>query len=428
MSTAQHRERGAATLVIVMVLFLVMAMMAAYAGRGMVYEQRIAGNHALGALAQNTADAGAEWALAMLNRGRIDANCKASNIATNTSFRERYLNIDSERKIDVKAQPSGNTISCTRLETGWQCNCPVNGSNDVPTQSSERINPVFWLEFKAVNPGDIVPGVVNLTSVGCSGDIPNCKSIANSFSQGIAQAKLHLQAGLVSALKVPPASPLMAQNKINLSAAGATDGAVIQNTDPSSGGIVLQTGGVLDGQQNRLVAPPGTPVEAMVISEDASLQRGSADGFFRLFFGMNMSTYRDQPAAWRVKCTANEDCGAALSAAVAQGAHILYVDGAAEIRQSTVLGSVLQPVVVVVNGSLRIYESFEVAGAVFTAGTVTWNQTGSQRALLQGALITASAAVFTGQVHVIYNRQALNTLSQQRGSFVRVPGSWNSHE
>ena len=46
------QERGAATLVVVMVLFLIMALLAAYANRGLLFEQRIAGSYARGALAQ----------------------------------------------------------------------------------------------------------------------------------------------------------------------------------------------------------------------------------------------------------------------------------------------------------------------------------------------------------------------------------------
>ena len=57
--TPAGTQRGAATLVIVMVLFLVMAMMAAFANRNLMFEQRIASNYYRAGLSHEVAEAGA---------------------------------------------------------------------------------------------------------------------------------------------------------------------------------------------------------------------------------------------------------------------------------------------------------------------------------------------------------------------------------
>jgi Tfp pilus assembly protein PilX len=65
-------QRGAAALAVVMVLFFVISLVAAYASRNLVFEQRASTNQYRSTLALETAEAGAEWALALLNTGRID--------------------------------------------------------------------------------------------------------------------------------------------------------------------------------------------------------------------------------------------------------------------------------------------------------------------------------------------------------------------
>ncbi len=67
--------RGVAALTVVMVLFFVMALVAAYTNRNLVFEQRISANSYRATRALEAADAGVEWTLAMLNGGRATANC-----------------------------------------------------------------------------------------------------------------------------------------------------------------------------------------------------------------------------------------------------------------------------------------------------------------------------------------------------------------
>ncbi|MFX8047616.1 PilX N-terminal domain-containing pilus assembly protein, partial [Acinetobacter baumannii] len=84
------RQRGAATLVVVMMLFLVMALLAAYANRGLLFEQRIASGFARAALAQEAAEGGVEWALALLNGPAIDENCQPKGVG-GQRFADKYL-------------------------------------------------------------------------------------------------------------------------------------------------------------------------------------------------------------------------------------------------------------------------------------------------------------------------------------------------
>jgi Tfp pilus assembly protein PilX len=84
-------QRGAAALVVVMVLFFIVALVAAYTSRNLIFEQRTSANQYRSTQAFEAAEAGIDWALAMLNGGRIDAACRAHTDASTTddSFRQR---------------------------------------------------------------------------------------------------------------------------------------------------------------------------------------------------------------------------------------------------------------------------------------------------------------------------------------------------
>lgn len=91
-----RRQRGVTTLIIVSVLFFILALVAAYTNRNMIFEQRTAGNQFRSTLAFEAVEAGVEWTLSMLNNGRIDDDCLSSGDAAQLSFRQRYLNMSAD--------------------------------------------------------------------------------------------------------------------------------------------------------------------------------------------------------------------------------------------------------------------------------------------------------------------------------------------
>ena len=110
---ARTRQRGAATLIVVMVLFFVMSLVAAYSSRNVVFEQKTSSNLQTANVLQETAEAGVEWAVAMLNSGNITDTC-APNLnpaAPTPSFRQRYLTFDPERAFD----PNGRGIAMAKM-------------------------------------------------------------------------------------------------------------------------------------------------------------------------------------------------------------------------------------------------------------------------------------------------------------------------
>ena len=83
-------RRGVATLVVVMVLFFILALTAAYTNRNLIFEQKTSSNQYRSTQAFEAAEAGLEWALAQLNGGLVNSSCQPDN-TNGRSFRDRYL-------------------------------------------------------------------------------------------------------------------------------------------------------------------------------------------------------------------------------------------------------------------------------------------------------------------------------------------------
>ena len=82
-----------AALMMVMVMFFIMALVAAYTNRNLVFEQRTTANSYRAERALVAADSGLDWTLSMLNGGRIDLQCRPSTTATDVDFPTVKVNL-----------------------------------------------------------------------------------------------------------------------------------------------------------------------------------------------------------------------------------------------------------------------------------------------------------------------------------------------
>ena len=86
-------QRGAAALGVTMLLLFVLALVVAMAHRNLLFEQRSSANQLRSTRAFEAAEAGLEWAQALLNRpGAIGADCESDSAEPgDTSLRDRML-------------------------------------------------------------------------------------------------------------------------------------------------------------------------------------------------------------------------------------------------------------------------------------------------------------------------------------------------
>jgi len=449
-------QRGAATLIVVMVLFFIMSLVAAYTSRNLIFEQRTSVNQYRAMQAHEAAEAGIEWALAQLNGGRINGSCLEAGVTNaDTSFRQRYLAINTNPPPDANSgmvtrldqlPPPGNPAEprragCVWSGTGWVCSCPSNGNPALVVPAGTGIFPAFWVSFSTV--GVSRPGVVQIISNGCTRVDAACLASAANATTVEGRALVTALVALKGAVATPPAAALTVFGQVDRGAAIGTLSAY--NTDVDRGGITIHASGTVGPLNNTVTlgSVPGTPGSASVIRDDPSLGRWLTglmpadltaagrvplDLVFASTFGVWPNTYRLQPGAVRLTCPAG-GCRAAVANAVALNPdRVIWVDGDLTLESAGVIGSlpnpavtsVAGPAVIVATGGLIVpVAGVRVFGLIYTRSG-NWSGSGE----IQGAAIVEGNLAATAAQTIVFNGDVLDTLRLRAGSFVRVPGGW----
>lgn len=410
-------QRGAATLVVVMVLFIVMALLAAYANRSLMFEQRIAGSYARASLSQELAEASVEWSVAMLNGGAVDADCKPADAPTGKRFVDRYFNVNIADRGTIPVSSAGYQADCTRTGEGWTCRCPAAGTRTRPAAiSGEGLVPSFGVAFTTLS--TYRAGTVRLDATGCTDSVvDNCRDrLDNSRNlQGVSRPRALL--ALAGAVRTPPAAPLVAKNGLTVVGGGLG----LHNTDPQTAGLLYTLGGVATGlSDTRLDSVPGTPPALARIDSDATL---SGADVFRMFMGMAASRYVNHPALHVVTCS--EDCAVDLLAAYTAGRRMLWVNGAMNLSSDVTLGSDTDPLLVVATGNVTLTGPFQLTGLLVSRGNLTWTNTAAMPSLVTGAVLVEGDMQTTGTMDIHYRQAVANQLRNRLGSYVRVSGGWS---
>ena len=421
------RQRGAATLVVVMMLFLVMALLAAYSNRSMLFEQRIASSYFRASLSQEVAEAGVEWTLAQLNGTEVDGACKPVN--DGGRFVDRYLVLDQTDRHIASRIPELQTriIDCARdiASEGWACRCPAANTAHTartPAAAGGQLVPSFDVRFSPGTRG----GTLDVRVTGCT-DSVNDSCIQDSAGVSLAQhgvSSLKVLVGLVSAVRSPPASPLVVRTGIISTGTGSLG---LHNTDPRSAGMLASMGGTWTGKgSSRLESVPGSPTALAVLEndDDINARPEDAEGLFKMFMGASRSRYAQHPALRRVTCAG--DCAATLQDAYAAGQRMVWVEGPMTISSNKVLGDLTDPLLIVANGDVTLTGQFELNGMLVATGNLAWiNNTAllsrvNGIVLVGGAMTTAGA----GRMDIVYQQAIADQLRNRMGSYVRVPGGW----
>jgi len=414
--SAVARQRGAAALLVVVVLFFILALVTAYTSRNLIFEQRTSANNQRSTQALEVAEAGVEFAVALLGGGRVDAACLTTNDTAQNTFRQRYLTQDTSGTFVADGVQPNLRPTCMLLSGGASCSCPVAGAPDLVLPVG--LAPTFQVRFETA--GLAQPGIVRVVSKGCSSLGSQC--YAGVATPADAEAEVSVLLGLNSALATPPAAAMTVRGSIDLN--GGSIG--ISNADVPTGGITIDAGGAIVNAANaRLSSLPGTPGSASLQASDPSLTALNPDRMFVSLFGMDRATYRSQPAAVRVNCNGN--CAVAIASAVsANPGRIVWVEGNATIDANQVLGSPAAPVMLFVQGDLTVAANLEVHGLLYlhaSTGSNSWT-TNAGTTLVNGAVVAEGNLNVAGAPNVAFDADVLRTINLTHGSMVRVPGSW----
>ena len=433
-----------------MVLFFILAMVAAYTNRNLVFEQRTSANSYRSARSLAAADAAVDWTVAMLNGGIIGTACKEADGDATDEFKTRYLTITYDGKFQPKLYPipalfagtalenkgtTGNIFqiqpACSGTSAGaLACSCPTAGppaqldvgNSGEPTftvafeESSGKVPGVLGIKIRACNSAR--SGSVTSTNVNSFGSChvndlqPNYDTHKNDV-QVDAMTMLSTSLGLISALPVPPSSALTVVGPVDQTAGTLT----AINSDPVTG-VAIHSGAAISSPTTvKAAGPPGSTASAASPS-DTDL---STDDFFRKALGLPLDKYQKQPASVVVTCSGT--CSASdVAAKLAKGpTRIMFVDGNLDL-DDTAIGSDATPVMLVVKGKVTVSGSTTLKGVLFINGDLSWMDTAGT---VNGAVIVGGKYTGKGTPIISYDRAIVQRIHKSYGSFVRVPGSWN---
>ena len=427
---------GMAALVVVMVLFFIMAMVAAYTNRNLVFEQRTTANSYRAERALVAADAGVDWAISMLNGGRIDINCQPSTNAADTDFRRRYLNRTSTGAYTlVGSTDDANTLypGCISSAGNLTCICPTQAAPN-PDPNPVRAWPIDgggtafrvrrWLPGLQTRSGSMLLEARGCATTGTGAS--SCVS-ANSLPAVDAQTQVRTTVGLVRAMASPPLAALTAAGAIN----AGTSELRIGNPDAASG-LTAHAGAAITAAASSRYAGPAGSADDGRLANDAALQvpavadrYTAADRLFRGTFGMDAPTFRRQPALVRIDCSGGCTTTQLTTALNNAPGRTLWLDGNLTIDTAPVtgvIGSNAEPVMAIVTGTLAVQAATELVGFVY-ATDIQWSGAASG-ALVRGALMAANGFSASATATIRYDADVLDVIRLGYGSFVRTPGSW----
>lgn len=122
-------QRGASTVVVTLLLLGATLLGLLAANRQLLLELRLSGNQVRSAEAFEAAEAGLDWATALLNSPQpLGDDCRAGGTQ---DFRARHLAIDALARIT----PAAATPRCVHDGTAWQCRCDAAGAPPAPASA-----------------------------------------------------------------------------------------------------------------------------------------------------------------------------------------------------------------------------------------------------------------------------------------------------
>jgi hypothetical protein len=406
-ASERSAQRGAVALTVAVLLLFTMALFAFFANRSLVFEQRSAANQYRATQAFEMAEAGLEWATAMLNDPRpIDSSCQPTS--TGLSFRDRYVPADASFAL---APPANAHPSCRIGNGALVCSCPQAGADPALGGGDD---PSFGLSFASLA-ADAQSVLVGAT--GCTGQGLQC--IAGSpRTRSDAVARLSVALKLRPLLRASPAATLTAGGAVTLG--GATQWV---NLDPATQGSLVVAGSAIDAGAAALTTLPGSPGANALYANDATfgaLVHGA--GVFNAFFGTTLDRFARSAPVVGVTGSSAVERAAALRAAYEQGFGAFFVDGELQFDASGI-GSAARPVLIVTAHAIGCSAPCVIHGLLY-ADVAARDPSDLAAVSLRGALVTRGDHLQTLGAAFVYDADVLATLRRRVALFVRVPGSW----
>ena len=399
----QRSQRGLATLALSLMMLLAMTMVALFASRSMVFEQRSAGNQMRATQAFELAEAGLSWGLARLNDPRYLAPAPSCEPQPG-----------SRQALQHRTLPW--TAACSQGSGTEPARCKCGGGAET---LDDRDQPGFILEASAISER---PEAVALVSRGCT-RLSACDAQAAGFT---------MQASMTTRVLVAPVPLLRLEaGAAVVSAMNVTLGpdVTVLNPEAASHGITVMAGQTVSlAETSVLGGLPGTPPSMTTREAEPALATWAKDDaatFFKAFFGVEPADFRRDPGTRVITaadCQEASACGALLAREAAAGFQQFWIEPSVELERSTLgasgkVGSAERPLVLVIQGDVTLGNGVTANGLWFSVGKRL--QLRGAGAELHGAVLARGPLELAGPALRIHYAPVA-----PRGHYLKLPGSW----
>lgn len=411
--------RGAVALSATLVMLLIVALLAAQSAGQVRQDAGTIHGQELSMQAEAAAEGGAQWALALLNAHAWPSGCGPNTDDPVSPFREQVLAFDAAGHIAIQGNPGDIHAACQFQDGQWHCRCrppiPV-----VPGDLATPPAPSFQISLQRL----VRPGAVRLTVHACSHPLGQC----SPGQTDAAQASVEQDLALYSALRSMPRAALTASGPILFDDLANPSIAlpVVRNASDMPATLIVQTGAGISGNHEGLDGGPGIDPASMVRTHQPQLLASKHDTLFQHQFGVPSASYSRQAAMRQLTCQAKQDCSATLNQAQREGARLMHVQGSALLHEPLELGNDSRPVILYVDGDLRLEGAARLNGLLVVNGTFEWINTPGQESRIEGAVICFGHVALRGPLRLDYSPALLQRLRLQQGTFVQLPGGWTS--
>ncbi len=414
-----HRQRGAAALGVVLLLLAALALAVGMAHRNLLFEQRSSANQLRSTRAFEAAEAGLAWAQAQLNRsGAIGADCEAASAAPgDTDFRTRYLAFDAAtgrfapRSFATPDGPRALQAACVATDTGWSCRCPADAAPVLDEATGAAPQPAFFVRFDALPRA----GMVQVVATGCDQLGAACRPGPTGAHPGAASAQVQATLALLPALATLPPAALTAGGTID--AGGALE---LVNQDASTEGLTARAGGAIALPLAQLVTLPGRSVGDSLSANAPALSGLQAERLLTRLLGIDRARWRALPGVRNVDCSA--ECAARLAASDPRT--LVWITGDLALDGPITVGSAERPMLLVVEGQLRLQGAVSIHGVVVTLDANWDTSSNGGGARVEGAVVALGDVRGSGSLAIERDAALLDRLHREVGHFARVAGSW----
>ncbi len=409
MVTGRH-QRGAATLLIALVVLTTITFISFYTARTVMTEQKVSSNVLRSRMAFEAAEAGAESAMAYLGDGRDrDGDGKLPGVLAGSD--------DDEFLFDSDGNPADNESNTLVLDDGSRVTVSLV-NQDFTTASG--IN-VIATEIQAQGWSDDQAATRTvIQTVALVSPLPN-----GPQNPLITRGSVVVN-GASTVINPEGNSTIWSGDDVDLTANNSTHTEVANPADanyPDCLGDADNPCGTIQGS-DRYVAGLD------IIEYDTSLKNLSKAEFFENFFGVPPAKYR----ATRVTMDIDVGAGDDLNQIKLATREVIWVDGdidgfngtvgcrVAVVGAGTCSGDDRQPSILIVDGDLDLNGTPHFYGLVYVTGDIL----GSGNATFHGSLVTEGDATATnGSLAIRYNSTLLEMLAESGGQIAGGGGgSW----